>query len=507
MQIKPPHASKYPYDNANFQQNRIDFLNQHDEITTEDNTPSRTEKQINSVAENAAFGSKGIEAQIFNFLDTLVQLGSKKILPDNGETLGTKVQEKLEDIYHGIELGNEPNQKVDDDGTDIGTDIDLLNQTAKSSKPDKELSSSQASHGKGLVLNFLRDFILERNYLSKTPQKKFQDPSGSNWESAAVSITGRHTEAVNSDSMQEAKNSSLILGVVADGISNMINPEDMFAFQSIRNRIRKGELDLEEANFELDFLYNRDTFSYGSHYLAKSITSRITDPELPKSLLRSAREESGTLSSKASETVKDLKKNPDYFWTFFKDYFDSGRRPDQDPDLNFYENFAQALENEPNIQKHIERDLPGFCEAIRNKETQLYLTAVAPIFIAKKEIEADFENELKGHPNSVNGGAQLAYAMDLGDKVALVRIGDAPIKAFNKDGDLIEQENNLETTEEETVMGSMHIDFDKETNKAELSLENTPFIEIIDKTKIDTIFMGSDGVLDQKTYKAGLNFK
>ena len=215
-------------------------------------------------------------------------------------------------------------------------------------------------------MNFLRDYVLERNFLQLSPDKSFTDGTQTKWANASVSITGKHTRAVNSDSFADAKDGSKVLGVLADGITRQVNPIDMEAYEDIGIKLKAKIIDEDQAELEKKMLYNKDANTFGSHYLAKSLTNAIAGFNKGL-LLKTDLKVDSTIDADAQETAIFLKKNPDHFWKVLKQ-LNQAQIIVPNTGENLYDALANRIDETETLQKYVTSlGLSGFTKAIRNK--------------------------------------------------------------------------------------------------------------------------------------------
>lgn len=488
MLVNDRYPIKYPYAGETFQRSLKHDLDRSTEIPIVEHSEANSLKtqqlktQKTSVTKNASFGNQSLDTQLSKFLDAVFTLGSQEALEGSpGENLSSKVDSKLGGIF---EAGN----------TATGS------SAAEEQSP---LTEEQKSHGKGLVMNFLRDYILERNFLQLAPENTINDATGTSWTSASVSIAGNHTKAVNSDSYQEPKPGSRILGLVADGVSHCPNPIDDAEIARLKASSQdeftiQGQVAPNETLMHA--LYKKDSNSYGSHYFSKLVGQSVNEFYLPQSMIFN--ENSPTLSDQnAINAAQRIVKNPMRFWN--DTLYELIGNVDKDSlDTNFFEAIANYLQQNPMEDSYPKLDL-----VLRDKTVQQFLIAALPLSRFNLDaIGEKFTEIFDEKDKSIMAASHLSYAMDLGDKIALVRIGDSPIKAFDFEGTNIIGTNNISfkspDPESEEKLNSrrqnLAITIDRTKNPDQAPVIDIPnnnvVIELVDKAKVDYIAIASDGI-------------
>lgn len=520
MSIESRYPIKYPYANEPFHKSLKDDLNRSSEIPKFEeygNNHNRKSKQLDtvkkSVLENSSFANPALFGKLLTFLDTIFSLGSDRVLKNNpGEKLGDKIENHLDEIFKvaDIEVGTEI---PDEHGT--GKDTDLQGSPTEQSIA---LTEEQKLHGKGLVMNFLRDYVLEKNFLQLAAENTIVDATGTSWTSSAVSLTGNHTKAVNSDSYQEPKNGSRILGLVADGVSHCPNPIDDVEMAKLKAGSEaeftlEGELDPNKAL--IDALFKKDSDSYGSHYFSKLVGQEVNEFVVPATVLCDGTD--SDLTPQATTTAQKLIKEPNYFWSVLVPHLFENKFISYSTE-NFFQDVSSCLEDGEWKSYLNQIQYPDLDLALKNKEVQQYLVAMMPLSQHNfSPIAREFAEVFQEKGKSISTATHLSYAMDLGDKIALVRIGDSPIKAFDFEGTTISGTNNIsfkkevQASDEKLNKQSQNIiiTINRTRNPKQTPEINIPdnrvVIELVDKAKVAYIAIASDGISEKKDFNKNIS--
>ena len=267
----------------------------------------------------------------------------------------------------------------------------------------------QGTHKACCLLKYIYDLNEMRKLANGTKtnsvtKKSIKDFSEVTWNRSSISLTGTHTHGVNSDAVLES-NTSRVLAAVADGISRP-------ALSPNRNDPLVSE--------------------YSSATAARAVIQALENfsPSLDSSKAISISEE--------NPTKQKILKNPLEFLYKLKKIFNllhhknfTGNIDSQESDLpkNLRELIEKLREKSSNKD-----DL----DALNDKDVLEHLTIAEAALCCDYNLTEVFSNKHK--TKNLSAATTLSFALDFGDKISFVNIGDSPILIFDTEGKLLKSQ-------------------------------------------------------------------
>jgi serine/threonine protein phosphatase PrpC len=316
-------------------------------------------------------------------------------------------------------------------------------------------------------LNEMRQIVSGESKISK---ENFKDSTKQNWTRSSLSFTGTHTHGVNSDAVLQ-KTNPRILAAVADGVSiPSLCPEN-----------------------PRDFYVNQYSSATGSKGVIEGLEN--FNPSVQ-------------ISSETQENQDELKlRIQDDSIFFFNDLL---QLYNQESNSNIINSQQESLAKPKNLNDLINlfktNTQLGDClkqkygvdnlKALNDKTVTQHLALAEAVLQSQQNLKKVFDER---HPSiKLSAGTTLSFAMDLGDQIGFVNIGDSPIFVFNKQRQLI---NSPRINSSHKVRNPIAV---KRTSKDNLTeIEKTELSDsdicIVDKKDIGSFLIMSDGAIAKGT--------
>jgi serine/threonine protein phosphatase PrpC len=316
-------------------------------------------------------------------------------------------------------------------------------------------------------LNEMRQIVSGASKISK---ENFTDSTEQNWTRSSLSLTGTHTHGVNSDAVLQ-KTNPRILAAVADGISIPSlypdNPRDFYVNQYSSATGSKGVIEGLE-NFNPSVQISSETQENPDE-----LKLRIQDDSIFffNDLLQLYNQElnSNIINSQQESLAKP--KNLNELINLFKTNNQLGERLKQKCDVD-------------NLK------------ALNDKTVTQHLALAEAVLQSQQNLKKVFDER---HPSiRLSAGTTLSFAMDLGDQIGFVNIGDSPIFVFDKQGQLINSPGISSTNVIRNSIAVKRTSKDNLTEIEKTELSNSD-ICIVDKKDIGSFLIMSDGATPKST--------
>lgn len=366
---------------------------------------------------------------------------------------GDAITEKLEDLYHNksavsqreeelIERANEfdPADTIPEDIAEA-LQAHLRVETSKNfiARDDKTKSFEKA-----MFLGLFNDFT--RLNKAQNPNnlnlKQIQTASGSTWDYLGDSFVGGHTLAVNSDSYKVNNGSNNLLGVIADGVTT-------------------------SPGTPLDY--------FGGHNLSKILTKNVQNSNF----------QNFRASSKEPSSKADLQQDELRAWTHIsKNIIDFFAELDQanfkyNPQENFFDQATQFLE---------ETGKPDHAKAIQEESLKDAITAMAPFYGIVKDLSSKLKESYPELERNIGLASTLQYAVELGDKIVTVKLGDSDVACYGTNGKKLKPGSKF--TQEVIKSPSLESSLSKPNNYFGVKIDQNADIR---EVSIPPVFVNQDG--------------
>ncbi len=325
----------------------------------------------------------------------------------------------------------------------------------------------QGTHKACCLLKYIYDLNEMRKLANgistnSVTKKSIQDFSQVTWKRSSISFTGTHTHGVNSDAVLES-NSSRVLAAVADGISKPdLSPN--------RNDPLVSE--------------------YSSATAARAVIQALENfsPSLDSSQARSISED--------NRTKQEILKNPLEFLNKLKAFFNylyhksfTGHIDFQKSDLpknlrELIEKLRETLSNQDDLN------------ALNDKDVFEHLTIAEAALCCDYNLTETFSN--KHQTSNLSAATTLSFALDFGDKISFVNIGDSPILIFDTEGKLLKSQgvsNSHVVSNAFTTARDVYGNIYQDPYHFKLSSDE---IFTIDKKQIGGFIIFSDGFMPER---------
>jgi hypothetical protein len=437
------------------------------------------------------FQNSYLEKSLLNFIGEIIT---------HGQTTGEELVQKVDALYkepitlttEELNFFDKVNAKVSDDTTLSPEESRIMTKhmNSQNSKKLTKLDERSKTLEKTIILNMLND-ALRKNQQIHNPKFKELKLSNSTWSYAADSFVGYHTLGVNSDAFKVNPKSKHLLGVLADGVTFAI-PDSLKTHY--KNLNKENELYDCYSQASLDYL---KTFT--AHNFANTLTETVAEFPFERFV-----DDNYTQidTNKLNDGQRDLRKqiSTDVFG-FFKQVHRDGFSYEPSSSKDFISQYKDFL---------CQQGRKDECAVFDDIDLRNVLAAAAPLYVIKDKLNELFAPKYQGLNQDISGASTLVYAVELGDKIAAVKISDSDIACYDKDGQkLIPQKSYLQDNGEKTY-ATINLDSDQkitsltfprqaeltQLEKANPKLKNYRFeISLYDKKDVDQVVMVSDGAI------------
>ena len=312
---------------------------------------------------------------------------------------------------------------------------------------------------------------------SEIPKEDFKDSTGQKWTRSSLSFTGTHTHGVNSDAVLQTTKPR-ILAAVADGIStpsfypNYAN--DYYENQYSSATGSKGVIEgLKNFNpsiqissqtqknpDELKLRIQNDSISFFNYLL------KLYNQESNSKIIN-GQQESLAKPNNLNELINLFKTN---------------------------KQLGERLKQKSGVDN---------LKALDDKTVTQHLALAEAVLQSQQNLKKVFDER---HPSiRLSAGTTLSFAMDLGDQIGFVNIGDSPIFVFNKQGQLINSQGISSSCYIENAISVQRTSDDKLPEITKTMLRSSD-ICIVDKKDIGSFLIMSDGATPKNTNTDAIEF-
>lgn len=430
---------------------------------------------------NGASPEAYITEALMTYMDQIIR---KDIIL--GDKPGDEMAEKLDDLYNSESVVSEKEKALIEEANSYDPADTVPIDMGEALKAHLRVDASKKfitrdektkSFEKAMFLGLFND--VTRLQKSQNPNnlilKELTTPSGSSWNYLGDSFVGGHTLAVNSDSYKINNGSNNLLGVIADGVTTSVGTAmDYFGGHNLSKLLTQNIQNFNFQSFETSDLETRSKDNLNSEEL-----------------------EAWT---KISESIID----------FFSELHAANFK--HNPQENFFDEVTEFLE---------QAGKPNSAKAIQEKGLQNTITAMAPFYGIVKELSTKLKDAYPKLDQPIGLASTLQYAVELGDKIVTVKLGDSDVSCYGVDGKKLDPESKFiqRDTCSEKLEGSylrpsnyMGINLNKDADLEEISFPpivvnkdgnvyaNNYYlgelsVSIYDKKVVDQVMISSDGCL------------
>jgi hypothetical protein len=371
-------------------------------------------------------------------------------------------------------LNSESSSKISEDLFDY-IDIFVASElkSAKgenTSDPDdtdelKPIRTAQKTHyACGLVkyiyeLNQMRQ-IASGASTSGISNKVVTDSSKQDWQRSSVSFTGIHTHGVNSDAVLKKKHPR-ILAAVADGVSipSICPTEDKH-----------------------DHWANQ----YSSATASKAVIEGLENFS-----------PSVTIAQRSidNDTKNKILDNIFQFLIFLRIIFNNSYPREKIRNL---EDLVKKFREDTSLQSSFKEEcrIDNLLDILNDKTVTQHLALAEAVLQSQQGLKNIFQTT---HPHiKLSAGTTLSFAMDLGDQIGFVHIGDSPILVFDNNGKLIK---STSINESNVINNCICVARSEENSTVKVAYTklDPSNVFIIDKNKVGGFLIMSDGAIAKGT--------